>query len=110
DVVEGAAGAPHQDGAEKHEHGGPPAETEARLGHGSQANAPGAGPEQQVEADRPVPARQPPIGLYLFRRIAIEPVALGGVGDSAAGVWGVHESTCWCGLPLIPPDAWPSHP
>src|SRR5690606_26180605 len=48
---------------------------------GDERGAPGARPEQQPYTDGPVPARQPRKRLQPGRRVAIDPIARGGVGD-----------------------------
>ena len=62
DVVEGAAGAPHDDGADQEESGMPEVGQPAARRHLAQRQAPPAGQQQQPPADRPFQPHEPGIG------------------------------------------------
>jgi 16S rRNA (uracil1498-N3)-methyltransferase len=66
-VVDRAAGAAHDQGADREERGQPPVRRRS-LPHGREGQAPPAGEEQQPGADRPVEADQPQIGSRRRRR------------------------------------------
>ena len=84
EVVPGAAGAAHHDGADQEQHDvpgiGPPCAGRDR----GERRRPPARQQQQPPADRPVEPRQPQIGPHPGRRDGIDPVS-GRIGDASGG-------------------------
>ena len=86
DVVIGAAGAAHGDGADQEEDEMPRVGVALAEGIRRERRRPPAREEEQPPADRPVEPRHPRIGLPRLRQEAVDPVAARGVGDGGGGI------------------------
>ena len=96
DVVPGAAGAAHGEGADEEQHEMRKARRPRVRRDRGERRRPPARHQQQPRADRPVEARQPQIGPQPGRRQRIDPIA-GRVGDGAgrAFIWPAdYRSAC----------------
>ena len=92
EVVVGAAGAAHGDRADQEQREMPGRGQQrqqriagARIGARGQRRRPPARPQQQLPADRPVPAGKLRIGPQAARQRAIDPVTARCIGDPALG-------------------------
>src|SRR6266545_3586029 len=80
DIVPGAAGSPHGEGADEEQNEVPDVDAVPRVNRGER-NGPPARHQKQPGADWPVEARQPQIGAGWGRGEAVDPVT-GRIGDA----------------------------
>ncbi len=97
DIVEGATGSPHDDGAKPEQHDIikiAPIREGTLVRHRTQRQAADAGPEQQPGADRPVQAHQLQPGSDPAR-CRFDPIAGNGVGGGLRGQAHARTSVAW---------------